>query len=137
MTGSPRAAWEMFLKLKTSNESFGLLQLIAHDCYRCAPGAGAPASRCLNDAVSPRRVGQFFYAAKAFDILERLDANPEHWEGKRGACAGVLQLYLAGRASRDHLEEVVNMLHDSAEKQPQGPQAEQMLRIFASYVEQD
>jgi len=25
--------------------------------------------------------GQFYYAAKAFDVLERLDPNPEYWEG--------------------------------------------------------
>ena len=29
-------------------------------------------------------MGQFFYSAKAFDMLERLDPNPEYWEGKRG-----------------------------------------------------
>lgn len=31
------------------------------------------------------------YAAKAFDVLERLDPDPEYWEGKRGACVGVFQ----------------------------------------------
>ncbi len=42
-------------------------------------------------------MGAFFYAAKAFDVLEKLDANPEYWEGKRGACVGTLQLVIAGR----------------------------------------
>ena len=41
-------------------------------------------------------MGQFYYAAKAFDVLERLDSNPEYWEGKRGACVGVFQLIIAG-----------------------------------------
>lgn len=45
-------------------------------------------------------MGQFYYAAKAFDALERLDQNPEYWEGKRGACVGIFQLILAGRESR-------------------------------------
>lgn len=62
--GQPRNAWELYLKMDTSNESFNLLQLIANDCYR---------------------MGQFLYAAKAFDVLERLDPDPEYWEGKRGA----------------------------------------------------
>lgn len=42
-------------------------------------------------------MGQFYYSAKAFDVLERLDPNPEYWEGKRGACVGIFQMILAGR----------------------------------------
>ena len=45
-------------------------------------------------------MGQFYYAAKAFDVLERLDPNPEYWEGKRGACVGVFQLIIAGSEQR-------------------------------------
>ena len=41
-------------------------------------------------------MGAFFYAAKAFDVLERLDPDPEYWEGKRGACVGVFQQVVAG-----------------------------------------
>lgn len=40
-------------------------------------------------------MGQFLYAAKAFDVLERLDPDPEYWEGKRGACVGVFQQVMA------------------------------------------
>eukprot|EP00959_Pyramimonas_sp_CCMP1952_P022829 479818-Pyramimonas_sp.AAC.1 len=61
--------------METSDESFNLLQLIANDCYKC---------------------GAFFYAAKAFDVLERLDPSPEYWEGKRGACVGVFQVPIEG-----------------------------------------
>ena len=43
------------------------------------------------------QMGQFYYSAKAFDVLERLDPNPEYWEGKRGACVGIFQMILAGR----------------------------------------
>ena len=79
MNGQPKNAWELYLKMDTSNESFNLLQLIANDCYR---------------------MGQFLYAAKAFDVLERLDPDPEFWEGKRGACVGVFQQVSRARAPR-------------------------------------
>ena len=76
MQGKSQAAWELYLKMDTSTESLSLLQLIANDCYK---------------------KGEFYHAAKAFDLLERLDSIPEHWEGKRGACIGVFQLIVADR----------------------------------------
>jgi len=34
MNKKPRQAWELYLKMETSSESFSLLQLIANDCYK-------------------------------------------------------------------------------------------------------
>jgi hypothetical protein len=34
MNRKPRLAWELYLKMETSSESFMLLQLIANDCYK-------------------------------------------------------------------------------------------------------
>ena len=34
MNSKPQQAWELYLKLETSAESFSLLQLIANDCYK-------------------------------------------------------------------------------------------------------
>jgi intraflagellar transport protein 56 len=70
MNRKPRDAWELYLKMESNTDSFAMLVLISNDCYK---------------------VGSFFYAAKAFDVLERLDPSPEYWEGKRGACCGVFQ----------------------------------------------
>lgn len=51
----------------------------------------------ITTVLSFIQMGQFYYSAKAFDVLERLDPNPEYWEGKRGACVGIFQMILAGR----------------------------------------
>ena len=34
------------------------------------------------------------FHCQAFDMLERLDPNPEYWEGKRGAAVGLFQVIL-------------------------------------------
>ncbi len=40
----------------------------------------------------PRHLCLQFYAAKAFDVLERLDPAPEYIEGKKGGIAGTFQV---------------------------------------------
>jgi intraflagellar transport protein 56 len=96
MNRKPRQAWELYLRMDTSPESLSLLQLIANDCYR---------------------TGAFYWAAKAFDVLERLEPDPEYWEGKRGACVGVFQAVVAGQESRESLRDVVAMLRNTANAQ--------------------
>jgi len=68
-------AWETYINMEASNESITLLQLIGNDCYR---------------------MGHFFYAAKAFDILERMDlGDQDNTEAKMGACVGkILMLFI-------------------------------------------
>uniref|UniRef100_A0A8C1M9W9 Intraflagellar transport protein 56 n=1 Tax=Cyprinus carpio TaxID=7962 RepID=A0A8C1M9W9_CYPCA len=108
MNQKARQAWELYLRLETSSDPFSLLQLIANDCYK---------------------MGQFYYAAKAFDALERLDQNPEYWEGKRGACVGIFQLILAGQESRETLKEVLPMLRSTG-----NPQVEYIIRIMKKWA---
>ena len=86
MNKKPHLAWEIYINMETSNESLSLLNLIANDCYK---------------------MGQFYFAMKAFDVLERLDADPEFWEGKRGAAVGVFQMVCAGVESKERLIEVI------------------------------
>jgi intraflagellar transport protein 56 len=107
MNGNPRSAWELYLKMNSSNHSFNLLQLIANDSYR---------------------MGHFLYAAKAFDVLERLDPDPEYWEGKRGSCVGVFQQVIAGKASKDDLQDVVTMVRNTS-----NPQVEYIVRIIRKW----
>jgi intraflagellar transport protein 56 len=89
MNKKPHLAWEIYINMETSNESLALLNLIANDAYK---------------------MGQFYYAAKAFDVLERLDPDPEFWEGKRGAAIGVFQMVIAGAENKEKLIEVIQML---------------------------
>lgn len=67
------------------------------------------------------QMGAFYYSAKAFDVLERLDPNPSYWAGKRGACVGVFQQIIAGQEPKESLQEVVSMLQNS-----QNPQVRQV-----------
>jgi intraflagellar transport protein 56 len=111
MNKRARLAWELYLKMDTSNESFNLLQLIANDCYK---------------------MGAFFYAAKAFDVLERLDPDPEYWEGKRGACVGVFQQVVAGMEPKEGLRDVLAMLRNTS-----NPQVEYMIRIIKKWCKEN
>lgn len=112
MNGKARDAWEIYPKLEQGGESFNMLLLIANDCYR---------------------TGAFYYAAKAFDVLERLDASPEYWEGKRGACCGVFQQVIAQKEKKDSLRDVVMMLRHNAAT----PQAENMIKVMNRWLEDD
>lgn len=107
MNKKAELAWELYLKMDTSAESFSLLQLIANTCYK---------------------VGEFWYAAKAFDMLERMDPSPEHWEGKRGACCGTFQYIIAEKLPKELLSEVIQILKNTSNSQ-----VEQIIRVMRKW----
>ena len=72
-----------------------MLQLMANDCYRA---------------------GAFLYSAKAFETLERLDPNPEYWDGKRGACVGTFQQIIARKERKEVLRDVRNLTSKATHK---------------------
>jgi len=104
MNKKPHLAWEIYINMETSNESLSLLNLIANDCYK---------------------MGQFYHSVKAFDVLERLDPDPEFWEGKRGAAIGVFQMVVTGKESKERLVEVIQML-----KNTNNPQVEYFIQVM-------
>uniref|UniRef100_A0A8C6LJY9 Intraflagellar transport protein 56 n=1 Tax=Nothobranchius furzeri TaxID=105023 RepID=A0A8C6LJY9_NOTFU len=108
MNQKSQLAWELYLKMDTSSDSFSLLQLIANDCYK---------------------MGQFYYAAKAFDALEKLDPGSNYWEGKRGACIGMFQLILANKEPKYMLKEVLALLRNSG-----NPQGEYFIRVMRKWA---
>ena len=111
MNGKARHAWELYLKMEGTQESFAMLQLLANDCYRA---------------------GAFLYSAKSFDTLERLDQNPEYWDGKRGACVGAFQMVIAHKERKETLREVLSMLKSS-----RNPQVEYLARVMKKWAREN
>ena len=105
--GKARLAWELYLRVESSDDSFNLLQLIANECYSA---------------------GAYFFSAKAFDVLERLDPNPDYWDGKRGACIGVFKNIVEGKESREMLKDVKSMLRYTS-----SPQVEYIIRTISKW----
>jgi len=103
-------AWELYLKMETCTDSLNLLVLIANECYN---------------------VGSFYYSAKAFDVLERLDSAPEYSQGKHGACAGVLQMVLAGKETKESLLDVISMLRHG-----ESDRSEKILAVISKWCEE-
>ncbi|CCW59760.1 unnamed protein product [Phytomonas sp. EM1] len=99
MNKHAKKAWDIYLKMETS-ESIGILRLMANDCYKTSA---------------------FYYAAKAFDVLERLDSDPEYIEGKKGACIGVFQQVFANEESSDAFFDVIKMLETSVQQHADEP----------------
>lgn len=110
MNKKPQEAWELYLRMDNSLESFNLLLQIANDCYR---------------------MGEFWHAAKAFDMLDRLDPNPEFWEGKRGAIVGVFQGVVAKKLSVDMLSDILQLLRTSSSSQ-----ADQIAKVIRKWAKE-
>lgn len=92
-------AWDIYLKMETG-ESIGILRLMANECFKTSA---------------------FFFAAKAFDVLERLDNDPEYIQGKKSSCIGVFQQVFANVASADLLFDVMKMLEASIQQHADEP----------------
>lgn len=69
----------------------------------------------------------FLFAAKAFDVLERLGPEPSFLEAKLGACIGVLQSVVAERTPKETLHEVVGLLQQTDKGTDQ---VEEIIRII-------
>jgi intraflagellar transport protein 56 len=76
MNGKPKAAWDVYLSMESTADSFNILEIIGNDCYQ---------------------MGQFFYALKAFEALEKVDNEKEYDEALRGSVIGVFQMVVANK----------------------------------------
>jgi intraflagellar transport protein 56 len=86
----------------------------------------------LSGAINGRSSRSIF--GQAFDVLERLDPNPEYLEGKKGACVGTFQAVIAEtEKDKDVLRDVIAMLRKSANS---NPQVESMTRIMVKWAKE-
>ncbi|VDK74060.1 unnamed protein product [Onchocerca ochengi] len=110
--GKSKSAWEIYVKIKNSNDdTLKLLSVIANDCYR---------------------VGDYLYSARSFYAMEKIEPNPEYWEGKRGAVIGVFKLFVEQKIPFDHLREAMILLEKSNH-----PQVEHITNIIRRYVQEN
>jgi intraflagellar transport protein 56 len=109
--GKAKLAWELYAGLETNDDSFALLRVVADEGYRA---------------------GAFYYACKAFDVLERLDPVPEFWEGKRGAAMGLFRAIVAGEEPRETVRDIVAMLRNTS-----NPQVEYFVRTLTKWAREN
>uniref|UniRef100_A0A3Q2UWC1 Intraflagellar transport protein 56 n=1 Tax=Haplochromis burtoni TaxID=8153 RepID=A0A3Q2UWC1_HAPBU len=125
--GNYREAEEVFLLIQSEKikNDYVYLSWLAQCLYLQSQALRADAHDCSLSF----QMGQFYYAAKAFDALEKLDPASNYWEGKRGACVGVFQLILANKEPKETLKEVLTLLRNSG-----NPQVEYIIRIMRKWA---
>ncbi|XP_044731989.1 intraflagellar transport protein 56 [Chrysoperla carnea] len=112
MNKKSQRAWDLYMKNERKSCAYKLLQIIANDCYK---------------------MGDFWYSAKAFDILEKIEPTPEYWEGKRGAVVGIFQGVIANILPKEMIYDAIELIA----KHKQNPQAEQILRIIKKWSKEN
>ena len=78
--------------------------------------------------MSPFFACSWLFTPQAFDVLERLDPDPEYWDGKRGACVGVFQQVIAGDERTESLAEILNLLSSTT-----NPQVEYLTSVMKKW----
>ncbi|KAL0234870.1 hypothetical protein GEMRC1_001455 [Eukaryota sp. GEM-RC1] len=97
--GKPEKAWDVYHENSQveSADSMSFLILIANDCYKQE---------------------QYFYSAKAFEVLSRLDPNTEYLLGLKNSCIGVLKKVRDGSLNVELLTEVLGILQGARTRDP-------------------
>ncbi|KAL0216536.1 hypothetical protein P9112_008720 [Eukaryota sp. TZLM1-RC] len=94
--GKPDQAWKFYheaVQVAESVDSMYYLTLIANDCYK---------------------LEFYFYSAKAYELLCRLDPNVDYLLGKKNSCIGVLKKIYEGYLQPELLPEIVTILQGDA-----------------------
>jgi intraflagellar transport protein 56 len=70
------------------------------------------------------------YAAKAFDVLDRIDPSPEYSDGKRSSCIGVFKQVVHGDETPESIHAILEMLRVNANQ----PQVDQILALIRRWA---
>ncbi|CBZ53143.1 conserved hypothetical protein [Neospora caninum Liverpool] len=90
-TGDCAHALHLCLQQSDSSQFHTLLKEVADDCYA---------------------IGDFYFALKAFSLLDTADGNPLLWPALRGSAAGFLLKLSAGDEDITRLQEVVSLVRE-------------------------
>ncbi|PFH33461.1 hypothetical protein BESB_076780 [Besnoitia besnoiti] len=90
-TGDCDEAICLCLQQNERSQAHALLKEVADDCYA---------------------IGDFYFALKAFCLLDKADANPLLWPALRGAAAGFLLKLRVGREDISRIKEATSFLRD-------------------------
>ncbi|GMT14436.1 hypothetical protein PFISCL1PPCAC_5733, partial [Pristionchus fissidentatus] len=107
MNGQAQHAWDVFMKVRNSNESAVLLKIIAEDSCKTR---------------------QFYSMVRAYDALEKIDPSPDHWIGKRAAVSGQFIQLVKGNSTGKEMSEVLQYLQNGNHSQ-----IESITRTIASW----
>lgn len=120
MTDSPESAWECYMKSDDPDISYEILQLIANESYKMAGF-------------------QFYYAAKAFSELVKIDQYPDYIEGMIGACVGYFRQVVYAKLEEnnsedfsDELMEMFDILESTA-----SPKCEKTAKTIRSWTDKN
>ncbi|KFH01237.1 putative tetratricopeptide repeat protein 26 [Toxoplasma gondii MAS] len=90
-TGDCEHALHLCLQQSDSSHCHALLKEVADDCYA---------------------IGDFYFALKAFFLLDKAEGNPLLWPALRGSAAGFLVRLSAGDEDITRLKEVVSLVQE-------------------------
>lgn len=96
-TSKPDKAWGLYLDATTTENASALLQIIAADCYE----------------------GKYYlYAMRAYDVLSKIDKDPDLIDGMIAASIGAFRNILTNVDPPDGIQEILGILNSDPKGEP-------------------
>ncbi|EPZ32299.1 TPR-like protein [Rozella allomycis CSF55] len=111
MNKKPEKAWDLYCSMETSSESYQILQLVGHECFK-------------------RKF--FLISGRAFKALEALDPSIEHFQGKIASAVAAFKQVYDGLADASNIKDILELLEDSSH-----PQADMSLQLIRRWCKEN